>query len=752
MSKRYQAAILTASYNGLKVPNAPTIGTATASGLSASVTFTAPSNIGGGAITGYTVVSSPGGITGTGASSPVTVSGLTSGTSYTFTVVANNAYGSGPASAASNSITAVDPSAFIENLFSTWLYTGNGSTQTITNGIDLSTYGGLVWSKARSSALSNFLCDTVRGRAYYLYSDATVAQQGPSAAGNDITSFNSNGYSLGPNANADINNNAVTFASWTFREQPKFFDIVTYTGNGATSRTISHNLGAVPGCIIIKRTNTTSNWAVYHRSLGSTDSTPNLLFLNTTDGALSSTVWDNTAPTTTTFNVDDSSTVNASGSTYVAYLFAHDAGGFGASGSDNVISCGSYTGSNSSAVTVNLGYEPQWVMIKRIEASGSPAWWIGDTMRGFNLQGIKRLEAWTSDAEANTYNGINPTSTGFVLPYGTVLNDAATSSYIYVAIRRGPMAVPTDPTKVFLPTSRTGNASLTTVTSGFAPDVVFARREDTLDNGNESVFADKLRGTGTLSTNNAGTEYAGGATSGLNAYLNTGVTLGINNSPIYAFNYSGLPYALYQFQRAPGFMDEVCYTGTNGVQTVPHNLTVAPELMLIKNRTGGNNWAVYSADLGITKYLTLNEPDAATTFAPFWGGTTPTSTNFYLGGYAATNNGGDNYVAYLFATCAGVSKVGSYTGTGTLTTINCGFTGGARFVLIKPTSTTGNWLLWDTARGMVSGTDPTMAINTTAPEYNSNSVYTVATGFQLLASPAEAINTNGVTYIYLAIA
>ena len=80
MSKRYQAAILTASYNGLKVPNAPTIGTATAGSGTASVTFTAPSNIGGGAITGYTVISSPGGITGTGASSPITVSGLTNDT------------------------------------------------------------------------------------------------------------------------------------------------------------------------------------------------------------------------------------------------------------------------------------------------------------------------------------------------------------------------------------------------------------------------------------------------------------------------------------------------------------------------------------------------------------------------------------------------------------------------------------------------------------------------------------------------
>lgn len=105
MSSRYQGGFLTASYNGLKVPDAPTIGTATASSNALSVTFTAPSNIGGGAITSYTAFASPGGATGTGASSPVTISGLTNGTAYTATVVATNAYGTGPASAASNSVT-----------------------------------------------------------------------------------------------------------------------------------------------------------------------------------------------------------------------------------------------------------------------------------------------------------------------------------------------------------------------------------------------------------------------------------------------------------------------------------------------------------------------------------------------------------------------------------------------------------------------------------------------------------------------
>ena len=106
---------------------------------------------------------------------------------------------------------------------------------------------------------------------------------------------------------------------------------------------------------------------------------------------------------------------------------------------------------------------------------------------------------------------------------------------------------------------------------------------------------------------------------------------------------------------------------------------------------------------------------------------------------------------YLFATLAGISKVGSYTGTGSTQTISCGFTGGARFVLIKRTDSTGDWYVWDTARGMVSGTDPSLLLNSTAAEVNANSIYTTTGGFQIV-STAAGINASGGSYIYLAIA
>jgi len=105
MAKRYQGGILGAGFNPLQAPSAPTIGTATAGTASASVVFTAPANVGGSAITSYAVQSTPGGIGATGAASPITVSGLTNGTSYTFRVTALNSYGPSPASASSNSVT-----------------------------------------------------------------------------------------------------------------------------------------------------------------------------------------------------------------------------------------------------------------------------------------------------------------------------------------------------------------------------------------------------------------------------------------------------------------------------------------------------------------------------------------------------------------------------------------------------------------------------------------------------------------------
>jgi hypothetical protein len=207
------------------------------------------------------------------------------------------------------------------------------------------------------------------------------------------------------------------------------------------------------------------------------------------------------------------------------------------------------------------------------------------------------------------------------------------------------------------------------------------------------------------------------------------------------------------FRRAPGFMDVVCYTGTGVAgRTVNHNLGVAPELMIVKRRNAVLNWVVYNNSIGNSNFLVLNLNNAVSG-ATYWNNTDPTSTQFTLGGSSATNFNGGTYVAYLFASAPGVSKVGSYTGNGSSQTINCAFTTGARFVMIKRTDSTGDWYVWDSARGIVAGNDPYLALNTTAAEVTSDdSVDTENTGFIINQVAASNINVNAATYIFLAIA
>jgi hypothetical protein len=201
-------------------------------------------------------------------------------------------------------------------------------------------------------------------------------------------------------------------------------------------------------------------------------------------------------------------------------------------------------------------------------------------------------------------------------------------------------------------------------------------------------------------------------------------------------------------------MDVVCYTGNGVARTLSHNLTTVPQIMIVKNRAGvTRDWAVYTAPTAATNFMYLNATDASGASNTMWNDTTPTSSVFTVGTNVRTNSNTQTYIAYLFATCTGVSKVGSYTGNGTTQTIDCGLTAGARFVLIKRTDSTGDWYVYDTARGMTTLTDPYWLTNSGAAEVATlGSVTTVATGFAVNATILAAINTNAATYIFLAIA
>ena len=647
----------------------------------------------------------------------------------------------------SNTSAVSGDATYIEDVFSTYLYTGTGAAQTITNNIDLSTKGGLVWTKRRSLSAGNGLIDTVRGATKSISTNTQGAQ---ATVADSLTAFTTTGYTLGADASVNSWNTSGTYASWTFRKQPKFFDIVTYTGNGS-ARTIAHNLGSVPGCIIIKRLDAAfTDWIVYHRSTGAGSYT----LLNTTDAAATSTTYfNNTSPTSTVFSLGGSSTTNANTGSYVAYLFAHDAGGFGLTGTDNVISCGSFTTDGSGNATVNLGYEPQWVMVKASNAAYQNEMY--DNMRGMSVPGTANLYPSQSIAESYgaTYTGCVPTATGFT----SSAYWGAGVTLIYIAIRRGPMKVPTDATKVFQPVTYTGTVLNTNIGTMGPIDAFIVGSRDGYGTSYSQFVFDRLRGAAPeLATSKTAAEVAFSSTV---LKFDTQAGWNTNTSTTSYINGSGYNYVSWNFKRAPSFFDEVCSTGTGAAKSISHNLGVAPELIINKNRTGtANDWCVWcgAAVSGNSNTLFLNNTQARYAGPNYWGASYAydmNATTFSVGSSTATNEAGSKYVSYLFATCPGVSKVGSYTGTGTTKQVDCGFTAGARFVLIKRTDSTGDWYVWDTARGIVSGNDPYLLLNSTAAEVTSTDyIDTYSAGFELSSTAPAALNASGGTYIFLAIA
>jgi hypothetical protein len=632
---------------------------------------------------------------------------------------------------------------YIEDVFSTWLYTGNGATQTIANGIDLSGKGGLTWIKSRSYSEDHCLFDTARGALNVLYSDTT---DGSNSLANSLTAFTSTGFTLG--SRDKVNTSAATYASWTFREQPKFFDVVTYSGT-SSNQTISHNLGSVPGCIMIKTLNATDDWMVYHRSTTATQ----YLSLNQTIAAQTlNSFMNNTEPTSTVFTVGTTGGVNNPGTTYIAYLFAHNAGGFGLTGTDDVISCGSYTANTSSGVTVTLGWEPQWLLVKNA-GIGNGGWVLMDNMRQsltVNATSNSDLYANSSLSETSPATATHPipTATGFFVGAGVEgefnYNSSGASgtpqTFIYIAIRRGPMKLPTTGTSVFIPVAN----SLQSFTSNFPVDFVY-RQKRAADATN--YVGQRLTGnTIYLNPQTTDAEYTTGVTWGF--ANNTGlVTTGLNGA--------GNPMIWYAWQRAPSFMDIVCYTGTGSNLSVSHNLTVAPQLAIVKKRNGIAGWVVGSPLLSNTAYSFLNDSLTFTTSGgnSNFQNTAWSSQYLYVGDDGDVNGSGQKFVAYLFATCAGVSKVGTYTGTATTKQIDCGFAAGSRFVMIKRTDSAGDWYIWDSARGIIAGNDPYLLINSTAGEVTGTDyVDTYAAGFELSSTAPAALNASGGTYLFLAIA
>ena len=600
-----------------------------------------------------------------------------------------------------------NPQKFIENIFSCHTYTGSSSSQTITNGIDLSGEGGMVWYRRRDGAENNSIEDTVRGLDKVIYTDSTNAEGDPDVYG--IQAFNSNGFTAGQGVVGG------DYISWTFRKAPNFFDVVSWSGNGSAGRQISHSLGSVPGMVIVKNLTVAGNgWYIFHRSLGNTK-----VAIFTTDLPFTGSEWNNTTPTDAHFTLSGGGAVNASGSNYVGYVFGHD------TSSDGMIQCGSYTGDGGSSNNVNLGFEPQWVMIKASTTTNTTNnWVILDNIRGITTGDDPRLYANSTGAEVNAGN-ITLTPTGFFIESNNEFNYSG-ATYIYMAIRRAPMQTPTTRSSVF-----DVQRAASPFTADFPTDLAIQKN-----------------------VTSAGSWYAITRLAGANKSLqlqNDGVEGSIadqkfDNMTEWGGTSWGSQSIGYSFRRAPNFFEIVTYVGTGSAKTENHGLGVVPEMMWVKNRSDSEDWAVYYGDA--TDYLKLNTDAATADDNAYWNDTAPTSTVFTIGSDDDVNKNNSNYTAYLFATLAGISKVGTFSHTnGSSTDVDCGFSSGSSFVIVKRTDSTGDWYVWDSARGIVSGNDSYMVLNTDAAENTSyDYIDTLNSGFQI----ASGFTTG--SYMFYAIA
>ena len=650
---------------------------------------------------------------------------------------------------------AADDATYVDDLFSTFVYVGNTDPSlTITNGIDLSGEGGLVWIKQRNGQREHHLFDTERGATKYLNSRQGTAEQTNTET---LTGFTSSGFTLGDDTQV---NHPEDFVSWTFRKAPGFFDIVTYTGNGTAGRTVSHNLDSVPGMIIVKCTSDSStDWTVYHREghqPGIGDGSYYATFLNT-DGAAdpSSAYWNNTEPTSTVFTVGSSNKVNGNSRTYVAYLFAHNDARFGTNEDESIVKCARYTG-NGGSQTIDLGFEAQWVLIKRQQSSGTD-WGIFDIMRGAGVTGSsdsQRLRP--NNAEVEGSSGCGVASNGFQLINGSSEVNTSGQRYIYMAIRR-PNKPPGAATDVFGTSSHfSGDNSATRAitTGGVTADLILTRSTSNSYGNAVTCWTDRIRGERSLgiSSDQSDRDSYWSNLSGWHA-LDVMDGYKIGGTKYTYSNQTGNQYISFGIKRAPGFFDIVHYTGTGSATTIAHNLGATPSVVLVKGTDTTFQWYWQHYALGANTWVQLNKAEAKANSGSLFNSTLPTSSVFSVGSAGGNNGSGNKYIAYLFGDLDGISKAGTYSGTGYAVNVDCGFAAGARFVLIKRADSAGDWYLYDSVRGIISGNDPYSLINTTNDQVtNTDYIDPLNAGFTVTSSAPAALNTSGGTYLFLAIA
>ena len=313
-----------------------------------------------------------------------------------------------------------------ELYFQVKLYTGNGSTQSITLDGDENMQPDFVWIKARDQTDEHCLFDTLRGATEVISSDATTAE---TTDADTLTSFDSDGFALG--ADVKVNTDTEAYVAWCWKESATAgFDIVSYTGNGTDDTDISHNLSATPKMIIIKNRDAADAWQVYHAANTSSPETDYLVLDTSAATADAADRWSDEAPTSSVFTLGDADEVNTDTEDYIAYCFAEKQG---------FSKFGSYAGNaNANGVFIYTGFKPAFFICKRADATVVNSWNIFDNKRNTYNETSCFLEADTTDAEDCASGGIDFLSNGIKIKTASARFNQSSSSYVYIAFAEAP--------------------------------------------------------------------------------------------------------------------------------------------------------------------------------------------------------------------------------------------------------------------------------------------------------------------------
>jgi hypothetical protein len=330
-----------------------------------------------------------------------------------------------------------------DDYFNPVLYTGNGTSQTISTGLQ----PDFIWIKRRDGAAANTLTDSVRGISKQLFSNLTDAEQTDADSG--VTAISSSSITLGDNnlAVGSVNGSGSTYVAWNWKASGSTvsntagtvtstvsanttagFSVVTWTGSAsASNQTVGHGLGSTPNMVILKNRSVVDNWFVYHSS-----ATTNTQYLNLNTTAAVTTAGSNTwgaGMTSTLVGLRPGTFCSSSSDNVVMYCFAAVAG---------YSAFGSYTGNASTdGPFIYTGFRPRFVLIKRTDTTND--WFIIDTSRNtYNVAGTALFPNSTSSETTNGYYDLDIVSNGFKARTSNAATNASGGTYIYAAFAESP--------------------------------------------------------------------------------------------------------------------------------------------------------------------------------------------------------------------------------------------------------------------------------------------------------------------------